>query len=97
MLSHTESQRRIFEVDVDDLFPDLPEKAGPDKAADLLLSHIIVGFEESLRAGMPPMEALAHVLRWVGREMARVDIAQRLCPVHGGNAQGKRSPANRST
>ncbi len=69
MLLHANVQQEILE----NLFP---RKSGDPvfgKAEEALRSHMIEGFEEALENGMPPMEALGHVLNWAATEMARIN------------------------
>ncbi len=74
MLMHQDTRLSIPELE--SLFPGHPEKI-VGTAEDALQSHIIIGFEEALGLGMPPMEALSHVLCWVAYEMARINAEQR--------------------
>jgi hypothetical protein len=62
--------------EMDNLFPRQPDDFGQGNAEEALQSHLIIGFEEALGLGMPPMEALGHVLCWVASEMARIRTAQ---------------------
>ena len=64
--------------EMDSLFPRQPDDFPRGKAEEALHSHLIIGFEEALGHGMPPMEALGHVLCWVASEMARIRTEQ--CP-----------------
>ena len=73
MLAVTNKQKEISKLD--ELFPDNPATSAHAKAADVLLSHMIMGFEESLDLGMPPMDALSQILHWVSAEMTRIGIA----------------------
>ena len=59
-------------TDIEALFPGQPEPLLPRKAADILQSHLINGFETALEQGMRPADALAVILSWVSSEMARV-------------------------
>lgn len=77
MLAVTERQKDISKLD--ELFPDRQDAAPHAKAADVLLSHMIAGFEESLGLGMPPMDALCQILYWVTAEMSRISLANQLC------------------
>ena len=70
MLLHPDIQLTVPEMDR--LFPRQPNASASRKAEEALQSHIIIGFEEALDLGMPPMEALGHVLCWVASEMARI-------------------------
>jgi hypothetical protein len=74
MLLHPNIQLSIS--DVDSLFPRQPYDSLQVKAEEALHSHVVVGFEEALALGMPPLEALGHVLCWVASEMARIKPAQ---------------------
>lgn len=74
MLLHPSLQLTISEVD--SLFPREPHDCPRGKAEEALHSHLIIGFEEALGLGMPPMEALGHVLCWVASEMARIKTGQ---------------------
>jgi hypothetical protein len=58
--------------DIEALFPGQPEPQIPRKAAELLQSHLIDGFEAALDQGMRPADALAVVLCWVSSEMVRI-------------------------
>ena len=58
--------------DIEALFPYQPEPQLPKKAADLLQSHLINGFETAIEQGMRPADALAVVLSWVSSEMVRI-------------------------
>lgn len=69
MLLHTNVQSEILE----NLFPLKSENTIFGKAEEALRSHMIIGFEEALDQGMPPMEALGHVLNWAATEMARIN------------------------
>ena len=62
--------------EMDNLFPRQPDDFRQGNAEEALHSHLIIGFEEALGLGMPPMEALGHVLCWVASEMARIRTAQ---------------------
>jgi hypothetical protein len=62
--------------EMDNLFPQQSGDAASAKAEEALHSHMIIGFEEALSLGMPPMEALSHVLCWVATEMARLNAGQ---------------------
>ncbi len=44
-----------------------------NNASDILQSHIIIGFEEALRLGLSPSEALGQVLAWAAAEMTRIN------------------------
>jgi hypothetical protein len=57
---------------IEALFPGEPQPLFPRRAADLLQSHLINGFETALEQGMRPADALAVVLGWVSTEMARI-------------------------
>jgi len=63
-------------AEIDDLFPIPPQPLVPKKAAEVLQSHMIEGFEAALDRGMQPMDALAAVLSWVSSEMARIRVEQ---------------------
>jgi hypothetical protein len=58
--------------DIEALFPGQPEPLLPKRAADILQSHLINGFETALEQGMRPADALAVVLGWVSSEMVRI-------------------------
>jgi hypothetical protein len=70
MLVHEEYHTRLREAE--ELFPGRAQPLVPKKAADLLQSHVISGFEAALEQGMHPMDALASILSWVSTEMGRV-------------------------
>lgn len=74
MFVYQNTQLAISEMD--NLFPEPPADAVAAKAEEALHSHMIIGFEEALGLGMPPMEALSHVLCWVATEMARLNAGQ---------------------
>lgn len=74
MLLNPDIQIAIPEMD--NLFPRQPDDFPQGNAEEALHSHLIIGFEEALGLGMPPMEALGHVLCWVASEMARIRTAQ---------------------
>jgi len=60
-------------TDIEALFPGHPEPLVPEKkAAELLQSHLIDGFEAAVDQGMRPADALAVVLCWVSSEMGRI-------------------------
>jgi hypothetical protein len=59
-------------IAIEALFPGEPQSLLPRRAADLLQSHLISGFETALEQGMRPADALALVLCWVSTEMARI-------------------------
>lgn len=61
-------------ADLEELFAGSMNLATPQNAVETLQSHMIVGFEEALHLGLPPMEALGQVLSWVASEMARIQI-----------------------
>ncbi|MBT3069969.1 hypothetical protein KKP04_03685 [Rhodomicrobium sp. Az07] len=46
-----------------------------EEAVDVLRSSLIEGFEKAIDLGVPPLQALAHILDWVSDEMARVKAA----------------------
>jgi hypothetical protein len=50
----------------------MAELSVADQAADVLHSHLIIGFEEALNLGMTPMVALGSILTWVASEMTRI-------------------------
>ncbi len=58
----------------DELFPSRPQPLIPKKAADMLESHLITGFEAALEQGVKPADALALVLSWVSSEMVRLGV-----------------------
>jgi hypothetical protein len=58
--------------DIEALFHAKPEPQLPRRAADILQSHLINGFENAVEQGMPPADALAVVLGWVCTEMVRI-------------------------
>ncbi len=60
--------------DIEALFPGQPEPLLPKRAADILQSHLINGFETALEHGMRPADALAVVLCWVSSEMVRIGL-----------------------
>jgi hypothetical protein len=74
MLLQPSTELTISEMD--SLFPREPHDSPRGKAEEALHSHLIIGFEEVLDLGMPPMEALGHVLCWVATEMARIKTGQ---------------------
>ena len=75
MLMHPDMKLAISEMD--DLFPGQPfGSSSCCKAEETLHSHLIMGFEEALSLGLPPMEALGHVLCWVASEMGRIGSGQ---------------------
>ncbi len=59
--------------DIEALFPGHPEPLVPKRAAELLQSHLIDGFEAAVDHGMRPADALAVVLCWVSSEMVRIE------------------------
>jgi hypothetical protein len=73
MLAH-EGHRLNSEID--GLFPRRAEPQVPKKAADVLQSRLISGFEEAVEQGMHPADALAIVLSWASSELARIGIDQ---------------------
>ncbi len=56
----------------DDLFPCHPRALDHDKAAEILQSKMINGFEAALDDGMQPIDALDLIICWVSREMFRL-------------------------
>lgn len=58
--------------DIEALFPGNPDPLLPKKAADMLVSHLINGFETALEQGMRPADALAVIMCWVSSEMVRI-------------------------
>ena len=62
--------------EMDNLFPDQTHDTLRGKAEEVLHSHLIIGFEEALSLGMPPMEALGQVLCWVASEIAHIKTEQ---------------------
>ena len=74
MLLHPNIELTISEMD--NLFPDKTNDSLQGKAEEALHSHLIIGFEEALALGMPPMEALGQVLCWVASEIAHVKTEQ---------------------
>ncbi len=61
---------------MDNLFPNKVDDDLRGKAEETLHSHLIIGFEEALSLGMPPMEALGQVLCWVASEIAHIKAEQ---------------------
>ena len=74
MLLHPNAELTISEMD--SLFPDKTDACLRGKAEKSLHSHLIIGFEEALALGMPPMEALGQVLVWVASEIAHINTEQ---------------------
>ena len=74
MLLHPNTELTISEMDR--LFPDQTHDTLRGKAEEALHSHLIIGFEEALALGMPPMEALGQVLCWVASEIAHIKTEQ---------------------
>jgi len=64
---------RLDPGEIEDLFPRHPKPLVPRRAADVLQSNMITGFEQAIEQGMGPMEAFATILGWVSCEMARLD------------------------
>ncbi len=62
--------------EMDNLFPNPTQDSLKGKAEEVLHSHLIIGFEEALALGMPPMEALGQVLCWVASEIAHIKTEQ---------------------
>ena len=60
--------------EIDGLFPGRPEPLIPKKAADILQSHLISGFEKAVEQGLHPADALSLVLSWASSEMARIRL-----------------------
>lgn len=58
--------------EIEGLFSRRQEPAAPKKAADILQSHLISGFEAAVEQGMHPADALAIVLSWAAAELSRV-------------------------
>ena len=65
MLLNPDIQLAIPEMD--NLFPRQPDDFPQGNAEEALHSHLIIGFEEALGLGMPPMEAYMRGLpvKWV--------------------------------
>ncbi|MGO9544798.1 MAG: hypothetical protein ACLPPF_08395 [Rhodomicrobium sp.] len=63
-------------VEFEDLFPSRPQHPASKKAADVLLSRVISGFEAAVEQGVQPMDALALILNWVSSEMVRIQLEQ---------------------
>ncbi len=61
-------------ADIEELFPRQPQPLVARRAADILKSNVIMGFEQAIEHGMGPMDALATILGWVSSEMARIDL-----------------------
>ena len=61
---------------LDSLFPSNSQNCPKGKAEEALQSHMIIGFEEAIGLGMPPVEALSQVLCWVASEMVRIKTAE---------------------
>ena len=74
MLLHPNTELTISEMD--SLFPNETHNVLRGKAEEALHSHLIIGFEEALALGMPPMEALGQVLCWVASEIAHIKTEQ---------------------
>ncbi len=74
MLLHSNTELTISEMD--SLFPNKTDDSLRGKAEEVLHSHLIIGFEEALALGMPPMEALGQVLVWVASEIAHIKTEQ---------------------
>ena len=66
--------RQHAQSDIEALFPGQPEPLLHKKAADLLQSQLINGFESAVEQGMRPADALAIILSWVSSEMGRVGL-----------------------
>lgn len=62
--------------EIEGLFPCDPKPLVSKKAADVLQSSLIDGFEAALDQGMQPADALAVVLCWVSSEMVRLHSEQ---------------------
>ncbi len=71
MLIQPNAQPEVSEMEK--LFPGKPDEQVLGRAEEALRAHMIIGFEEALENGMPPMEALGHVLSWAASEMARIN------------------------
>jgi len=74
MLLHPNIELTISEMD--NLFPNQTHDFLRGKAEEALHSHLMIGFEEALGFGMPPMEALGQVLCWVASEIAHIKTEQ---------------------
>jgi hypothetical protein len=71
------SSDQLSVADVDKLFPSQVEDGSLRKATEALRSHMKEGFEAARGLGMPPAEALGHVLCWVAAEMALIGAGQK--------------------
>ena len=65
----------IHPLNMDELFHQHPSDARRHRAEEALQSQVIVGFEQAIALGVPPLEALAFMLSWVATEMARIQTA----------------------
>ncbi len=64
--------------DIEALFPGNPKPLVSKKAAELLQSHLIDGFEAAVDRGMRPADALAVIMHWVSSEMVRIGSEKEL-------------------
>jgi hypothetical protein len=62
--------------EINGLFPGRAEPLVSKKAADVLQSHLISGYETALEQGMDPADALSLVLCWASTELVRIRLDQ---------------------
>ncbi len=60
--------------EVEELFPFQPPSIIPPKAADILQSSVITGYEAAVDQGMRPGDALSLILSWVSSEIHRAQF-----------------------
>lgn len=73
-----DNETRSKQSEVEELFPSQPAPIIPPKAADVLQSSVITGYETAVDLGMRPRDALSLILSWVCSELPRLEFCPNL-------------------